>query len=330
MRARVQAARDQGIYVSIMLFEGFSIEGKGNLGGDPWQGHPFHPHNNINGIDGGGPTRAHTLATPALSYQEAYVRKVIDTVNDLDNVLYEIANEDSGGPDNDAWQYHMIKLIKRYESAKPKQHPVGMTVQYPRGNDATLLASPADWISPAAKFLPGDGRKVVINDTDHSYFWIGLKKDGVKAQRSWVWKNFTLGNQCLFMDPYLDPSHDPGRNDPAGGKPDPYWDPLRKAMGHTRAWATRMDLAAAAPHPELASTKYCLASPGSEYLLYLPEGGDTTIDLATAPGTYRVEWVHPVETRIIAGESIMGGAKRTLRAPFGPDAALYIKIKQQR
>ena len=25
--------------------------------------------------------------------QEAYVRKVIDTVNDLDNVLYEITNE---------------------------------------------------------------------------------------------------------------------------------------------------------------------------------------------------------------------------------------------
>ena len=25
--------------------------------------------------------------------QEAYIRKVIDTVNDLDNVLYEISNE---------------------------------------------------------------------------------------------------------------------------------------------------------------------------------------------------------------------------------------------
>ena len=27
--------------------------------------------------------------------QEAYVRKVVDTVNDLDNVLYEISNESS-------------------------------------------------------------------------------------------------------------------------------------------------------------------------------------------------------------------------------------------
>ena len=29
--------------------------------------------------------------------QEAYAKKVIDTVNDLDNVLYEISNESNGG-----------------------------------------------------------------------------------------------------------------------------------------------------------------------------------------------------------------------------------------
>jgi len=325
MRARVRAARDQGIYVSVMLFNGFSIEGKGNLGGDPWQGHPFNRNNNINSIDGGGPMRAHTLSSSSLTaYQEAYVGKVIATVNDLDNVLYEITKEDSGGPLNTAWQFHMIRFIKRYESAKPKQHPVGMTVQYPLGNDATLLESPADWISPAGKFVPGDGRKVILNDTDHSYFWIGLKKDGINSQRAWVWKNFTLGNQCLFMDPYVDPSHDPGRNDPPGGKPDPYWDPLRQAMGHTCGWAMRMDLASMAPHGELASTKYCLANPGHEYLVYLPDGGELTIDLSKQPGTYRVEWINPTDATTTVGGAIEGGGKRTLRAPFKGDAALYV------
>ena len=53
LRARVLAARDSGVYVSVMLFNGFSIEGKGNDGGDPWVGHPFNPQNNINAIDGG-------------------------------------------------------------------------------------------------------------------------------------------------------------------------------------------------------------------------------------------------------------------------------------
>src|SRR5580698_4332133 len=135
MRARVNAARTRGIYVSVMLFEGFSIEGKGNDGGDPWWGHPFNPRNNVNGLDGGGGNVVHTLSNPAVTaWQETYVRKVVDTVNDLDNVLYEISNEDTGSPADSAWQYHMISFVKGYEASKPKQHPVGMTVQYPGGD----------------------------------------------------------------------------------------------------------------------------------------------------------------------------------------------------
>jgi hypothetical protein len=319
------AARDNGVYASIMLFNGFSIEGKGNVGGDPWQGHPFNPKNNINGVDAGSGTASHTLSNPAITaLQEAYVRKVIDTVNDLDNVLYEISNEDSGGPGNTAWQTHMIQFIKGYEAAKAKQHPVGMTAQYPQGSDAVLLASPADWISPATKVFTADGRKVVLNDTDHSYFWTGLKKDGVAAQRAWVWENFTRGNQCLFMDPYLDPSHDPGRNNPAGGQLDPYWDPLRDAMGRTRMCAQRMNLAAAVPHAELASTGFCLADPGREYLVYLPQGGSVTVDLSGVSGQFSTEWMRPAEGTFLSVEPTASGSRQTLQAPFPGDAVLHL------
>ncbi len=328
LRRRVMAARDRGIYASVMLFNGFSIEGKGNVGGDPWQGHPFHPRNNINGIDAGSGKAIHTLSHPAVTaHQEAYLRKVIDTVNDLDNVLYEITNEDSGGADNTAWQIHMIQFIKDYEAGKPRQHPVGMTQQYPQGDEAALLASPADWISPGTKLWTANGRKVVLNDTDHSYFWIGLKQDGVAAQRAWVWENFTRGNQCLFMDPYLDPSHDPGRNDPAGGRPDPYWDPLRDALGRTRACAERMNLAAAVPHDELASSGFCLADPGREYLAYLPQGGEVTVDLSAASGFLQTEWLHPVQGTTVRAEPTAGGGRRTLLSPWPGDAVLYLGRK---
>jgi hypothetical protein len=325
LRARVAAAHDEGIYVAVMLFQGFSIAGKGNLGGDPWKGHPFHPDNNVNGVDGGG-ARAHTLSNPDVTaLEEAYVGKVIDTVNDLDNVLYEIANEDSGGHDNTEWQYHFIRFIKRYESSKPKQHPVGMTVQFPGGDDALLLESPADWISPKSRFFQGDGRKVVLNDTDHSYFWTGLRQDGTKAQCAWVWKNFMLGNQCLFMDPYLDAWHDAGRNDPSDGQPDAYWEPLRAAMGQTRDLAMRIDLAATAPHGELASTTFCLANPGREYLVYLPDGGETMLDLSGVAGTFRVEWLQPNDGARMKGEPVEGSAIRTLSAPFTGDALLHLE-----
>jgi len=95
LRSRVIEAGRRGIYVSIMLFQGFSVDDRNTeISLNPWQGHPLNAQNNINGIDGdpqetGGGRAVHTLAIPAITaIQEATVRKIIDTVNDLDNVLY--------------------------------------------------------------------------------------------------------------------------------------------------------------------------------------------------------------------------------------------------
>jgi hypothetical protein len=129
------------------------------------------------------------------------------------------------------------------------------------------------------------------------------------------------------MDPYLDPSHDPGRNNPAGGKPDPYWDTIRDAMGRTRAYATRMNLAAAVPHGELATSGYCLANPGQEYLVYLPKGGEVTVDLSAAAGAFAVEWMDAEKGITAPGVSVTGGVKRTLTAPFRGDAVVYLRKK---
>ena len=108
LRARVAAARDRGIFVAVMLFQGWSVESKG-LDRDPWRHHPMHRDNNVNGIDGdadgnGQGMEVHTLALPAVTaVQEAYVRKVVETLNDLPNVLYEIGNELHAGPAGTAW-----------------------------------------------------------------------------------------------------------------------------------------------------------------------------------------------------------------------------------
>jgi hypothetical protein len=52
LRERVAAAGARGIYVSVMLFNGWSIELKGKKQGNPWRGHPFNRENNVNGIEG--------------------------------------------------------------------------------------------------------------------------------------------------------------------------------------------------------------------------------------------------------------------------------------
>ncbi|MFQ6131678.1 MAG: DUF6298 domain-containing protein, partial [Armatimonadota bacterium] len=294
LRSRVIAARDRGIYAAVMLFQGWSIESKDGRTDNPWAAHPFNAGNNVNGIDGdldgdGEGKEVHTLHNRAVTaLQEAYVRQVVDAVNDLGNVLYEIANE--SGPYSTAWQYHMINFVKRYEATKPKQHPVGMTAQSRGATNQALFDSPADWISPRREGgyrddpPAADGSKVIIVDTDH--LW------GVNGPKTgeWVWKCLCRGLNPIYMDSY---TNQEALTIIENQQFDPAREPIRRAMGHARAYADRMNLAAMVPRNDLASSSYCLANPGREYLVYLPTGGEVTVDLSDAAGTLSVEWSDP-------------------------------------
>jgi hypothetical protein len=350
LRERIVAAGNRGIYVSVMLFQGWSIDKKPDRPGNPWPGHPFHRDNNINGLDGdlngnGQGEEIHTLLlSPVTALQEIYVRKVIDMLNDLDNVLWEISNESHGG--STEWQYHMVNYIGNYEAQRPKQHPIGMTFQWPGGNNSDLFASSADWISPRSDgvFMDHqlrDSRKVIITDTDH------VQK--VEEDRIWVWKSFLKGLNPIYMDYSLE--SDLSR------------EPARKAMGDTLAYSKRVNLAAMFPHSHLASTGYCLANPGSEYLIYLPSGAiikghgyralrwlsrfsenkalrwvtqrgglnsTVTVDLSATTGTLYVEWFNPSTGSIISEGTTTGGIRRDFVAPFVSDAVLYITVNKTR
>ena len=322
LRSRVIAAGERGIYVGVMLFQGWSIYSHGY--GNPWPVHPFNEANNVNGINGdpdqdGEGKEVHTLQVPEVTrLQEAYVRKVIDTINDLDNVLYEITNETAIFSKD--WQYHMIKYIKDYEATKPKQHPVGITAfdSGRAGSMRALLESPADWISPQNDGVSGDyqndppaadGNKVIISDTDH--LW------GVGANRTWVWKSFTRGHNPIYMDPL--------RKQDSFSISESEMEDARKAMGDTRRYAERMNLAAMRPLNELSSTQYCLAHPGVEYLVYQPKSGEP-FSVQLKQGTYRCEWFHPATGKSGETDNVKtsGGAQQ-FKAPFDADAVLYLK-----
>ncbi|MHB0956386.1 MAG: DUF6298 domain-containing protein [Pirellulaceae bacterium] len=325
LRSRVAAAGDRGIYVSVMLFQGWSIYNHGY--GNPWPLHPFNKANNINQIDGdpdkdGEGQEVHTLQVPAVTrLQEAYVRKIIDTLNDLDNVLYEITNETALFSAD--WQYHIIRYIKEYQATKPKQHSVGITA-FDSGREGAmdaLFASPADWISPQNDGSSGDymddppaadGRKVILSDTDH--LW------GVGGDRAWVWKSFTRGHHTLYMDP-LHKAHWVRSSEAE-------MQGVRQAMGDTRRFAERMNLGAMIPHNALASTRYCLADPGKEYLIYQAKADDAfTVELPG--GTYQYEWINPsLGKTATAGQLEAPAGSRQFKPPFATDAVLYLKAVQ--
>jgi len=325
LRARVQAADRLGIYVAVMLFDGWSVEPKNRRGGNPWRGHPFNRANNVNGIDGdphhhGEGKETQTLQIPAVTaVQEAYVRHVVDAVADLDNVLYEVSNESDTA--STTWEDHMVDVIKRYEAGKPKQHPVGVTVAWPGGSNAALYAGPGDWISPsgdASRPPVGDGRKVVVWDTDHLC--------GICTPRGFAWKGLLSGLNLLLMDPYTPP--DTGMGVPGDYRfRDPAWRQARRALGFARSLAALVNLEAMRPRPDLASSGYCLAhpaGPGAAYLVYAPDRGPLSVDLSQARGRLAVEWLRADAGVLVSADSVTGGAPRTFRAPFHGDAVLYI------
>lgn len=335
LRHRVAEARRRGFYVGVMLFEGFSVEDKGVPdNGDPWPGHPFHRDNNVSGVDGdlngdGKGREVHTLEVAEITrYQAAYVRRVIDTVNDLDNVIYEVCNECTGGVANARWQDYIVSLIREYEATKPQQHPVWVTVPWPRGQDrmnGRLLAGKADAISPGSdedqSRLPrddyrsdppaSDGTKVVLPDTDH--LW------GMGGSLEWVWKCFTRGLNPIFMDPLAALTRNPKYSDVAGAHA------IRSAMGHSRRYAERMDLVRMLPQSTECSTGYCLAKTGAEYLVYQPAPGKNfSVSLPAAEYVY--EWFDPITGTVRSRGSILSaGTKQSFTAPWKGQAVLYLK-----
>ncbi|HME61930.1 MAG TPA: hypothetical protein VKH62_11840 [Candidatus Binatia bacterium] len=327
MRSRIIEAGNNGIIVSLMLFD---VYGFSNFDDTLWQGNVFNGDNNINGIDtdpnndNWGYEFFYNPSSQLLAIQQSYVRRIIDTVNDLDNVMYEIANE-LGNAD---WQYGMIDLIKNYESTKSKQHltllspgGVSATSSYTDLPQNTIIDSPADvfavsphWADYINNPPTNDHGKPGIIDMDH-VFW---RDEAMGTNIQIPWKAFTRGYHFNLYDaPFERPENETAE-----------WEMLRRAAGSTVTSANKVsDLASMLPSTSISSTGFALANPGAEYLVYAPAGGSFTVDLIA--GTYSYEWFSPASASIMSTGSVtVSGANRSFTAPFSGDAVLYLKNRQ--
>jgi hypothetical protein len=328
LRDRVVAAGQRGIYVAVMLFDGFGL----HLSPAPHhiEGHPFHAANNVNGVGIGSIVDYQVLPLdPRVQrLQEAYIHKVIDTLHDLPNLLWEVANESSGGGkadpafaemlgqegtpewgDSTAWQYWVIDVVKRHEQEQGyDRHPIGMTMQFPvpeqtKVNDP-LFDSPAEWISPGYddEVFAAGGHPMAPGSPPSRWLVDPPAADGRKVVISdtdhyaqgtdalWAWKSFLRGHHPILMDYGLIGGIAPP--DPSAGGPMSYaaFEPARYAMGDTRRFAERVNLVDMEPRGELSSTGYALANPGQEYLVLEPGATTDAFTVTVAAGTYTVEW----------------------------------------
>ena len=366
LRSRVSAAGDQGIYVAVMLFDGWALHL--SPAPDNVEGHPFHAANNVNGI---GITsivdyQVLPLDPRVQAFQEAYIRKVIDTVQDLPNVLYEVANESSGGGsvdrafaealglgdppgwgDSTEWQHWVIDFVKQYEQQQGyENHPIGMTMQFPverqtEVNDP-LFNSRADWISPGYddEIFTGGRHPMAPGSPASHWFDDPPAADGRKVvitdtdhyaagkgDALWAWKSFLRGHHPILMDFGIIE----GLNQ---AEPSPSYlafEPARLAMGDTRRYAERILLNEMQPRGELSSTRYVLANPGEEYLVLQPSETSEPFTVTLEPGTYSVEWYN-VTTRAtkeaVKPLAVESAGSAGFTAPFAEAGPAVVYLKQ--
>lgn len=182
---------------------------------------------------------------------------------------------------------------------------------------AQLRDGPADCVgvklAPRETFLRdppiADPTKPVFWDNDHGMARLNPCPHGIP------WMAFTRAYHFVLYDhPFESPADESDA-----------WERARFNIGATVEYARRFrDLSRMNPHNRLASTGYCLANPGRDYLVYLPAGGNATVDLWRARGTMSVEWFNPADGKATTAKATRGGRPRTFTAPFPGDAVLYL------
>ena len=338
IRGRAIEAGARGIYVSQMLFNGWSLQfGEPR---NPFDASPWKAGNNVNGINGdprgtGKGADVQTLKDTAITaIQEAYARRVVDALDDLPNVLFEISNETANTDEAWAWQNHMLGVVKRHDALRGFRHPVGMTaaawMDDRAGIDARLARSAADWTSPGGQNYEDDppaatGAKVSVLDTDHIWGIGGQSVD-------WVWRAFTRGHNILSMDSLRTPDlagrsvrydADTTREQIAAE------DAAREGIRQTRMVAEMLDLRGVRSRGDLSSTGYALADPADgDCVVYAPKGGAFTLDLSGSAGKRLVaRWVDVQAGTVAEGGAVEGGnaAQRFAAPTGGKPAALVLR-----
>ncbi len=346
LRDFVATARDQGVIVDVVFFNGMYRQW--------WPMMALYHANNIQGV-GTCPwdeVQADPGAGADLLYrQKEYLKEITRRLNDFDNVIYEIADE-PWGPADGKWLLGLIDAFLSVEGTPeyPNRHLLGQTVGQALGGEpawqnANALVGdpridwlPSEYVGPALYCLDqftGCNKPIMCVETLKWPYWYPDADADLKvhAARIEAWEQVVGGAAGhITQNADFTRSHPDARN-PVSGLGDVTRSklvPQKRLLGEfirsfdfarmTRNAAFTVTSAGGTPSAR------AIADPGHQYALYvhhsaLPGRGwgggygvklgsyEDTVTLNDVPaGDYTAEWISPETGAIVQTQAIRQGA----------------------
>jgi hypothetical protein len=340
-----QAAR-RGIVVEVTLFCAYYRD-------HMWEASPLHSRNNVQGAFEGIPrAEVLTLKHPALvKIQEGFVRKVVETLNEFDNVFYEICNEPYATNVPDDWQRHIARTIAAAESGLPKRHLIAQNI----ANNGKKIADPDPNVSIFHFHYARPPSTVAENYALNKV--IGLDETGFDGTADFVYRiqawDFLAAGGAHYnnLDYSFAVGHEDGSYAYPGTQPGGGSRNLRRQLGVLSRFFHGLDFVRMAPAanlivrgaPEEASARALGAADQSQYAVYLHHARvladhqpryvvntrrrTVSLGLTLPSGTWQARWWNPQTGKIDKSEDFShAGGERTVGSPeYAMDVALELR-----
>ncbi len=261
--------------------------------------------------------------------RKLYYRELIARFSYHKNIIWNIGEENGYSKSyphgqNDQQRYAMIRYIKEND---PYKHPVLMHT-YPYEKERETIAS------SLLRFPMFDGLSMQIGDINHTHHdilkWVNL----TEKRRPWIMLMDEIGPWHTGTQPdSLNPLHDKIRSKvlwPSllAGASGIQWyfgwftpphdlnaedlrsrEKMWEQTAHARQFFDKIHFVEmqATSWAVSKGDNYCFSKPGARYVIYLPYGGTTNLDLRKEKGGYTISWFNPRE-----GGKLQKGTKKTV------------------
>ncbi|MGL6194095.1 MAG: cellulase family glycosylhydrolase [Thermoguttaceae bacterium] len=268
-----------------------------------WKYSPMNSTSNVNNIGNVSHNTVYTLDTePALlKAQEELVRKIVNELNEFDNIYFEVCNEPYFGGVTQGWHDHIAEVIQTVEKTLPNKHLISWNVQ----NGHSRIDNPHKAYSIFNFHYASPPTAVTENYELNKV--IGLNETGFQGTeddyyRHEAWEFIMAGGGLYNNLDYSFSIHTPEGTrkvsdpTPGGGGVN-----FRKQMRILKQFIESFDFVKMQPdttHDVNSTATYSLSEPGKQYAIYIRDtAGDTgnsKLAITLPVGSYAGSWLNPV------------------------------------